>query len=148
MSLAFCFFSSVIRTPLSLSRLVAGCCRRHGLVIYAAYPFVLLGCGSFFSSLGFVVLGLVCCFQDLLANAEFIRLADAIVEVPAGKNSNNYANVDLIVDTAIKQVLCVCVCVCVVFVAIFRADRLTNEKTSVVAGMKSVGGAKVEAAGT
>lgn len=46
------------------------------------------------------------CFftQDLLANAEFIRLADAIVEVPGGKNSNNYANVDLIVETAIKQV--------------------------------------------
>ncbi|CAM9940346.1 unnamed protein product [Pylaiella littoralis] len=41
--------------------------------------------------------------EDLLANAEFIRLADAIVEVPGGKNSNNYANVDLIVDTAIKQ---------------------------------------------
>lgn len=44
------------------------------------------------------------CLQDLLANAEFIRLADAIVEVPGGKNSNNYANVDLIVETAIKQV--------------------------------------------
>ncbi|CAM9423058.1 unnamed protein product [Ascophyllum nodosum] len=41
--------------------------------------------------------------EDLLANAEFIRLADAIVEVPGGKNVNNYANVDLIVETAVKQ---------------------------------------------
>ncbi|CAM9982548.1 unnamed protein product, partial [Sphacelaria rigidula] len=38
--------------------------------------------------------------EDLLANAEFIRLADAIVEVPGGSNRNNYANVDLIVETA------------------------------------------------
>mmetsp|Transcript_49139 Transcript_49139/g.139206 ORF Transcript_49139/g.139206 Transcript_49139/m.139206 type:complete len:251 (+) Transcript_49139:453-1205(+) len=38
--------------------------------------------------------------EDLKANAEFIKLADAYVEVPAGKNSNNYANVDIIVDVA------------------------------------------------
>jgi acetyl-CoA carboxylase/biotin carboxylase 1 len=38
--------------------------------------------------------------EDLKANAEFIKLADAYVEVPAGKNSNNYANVDIIVNVA------------------------------------------------
>ena len=38
--------------------------------------------------------------EDLKANAEFIKLADSFVEVPAGKNSNNYANVDVIVDIA------------------------------------------------
>merc|ERR1719498_1374018 len=38
--------------------------------------------------------------DDLDANAEFIRLADSYVEVPAGKNSNNYANVDLICKVA------------------------------------------------
>jgi acetyl-CoA carboxylase / biotin carboxylase 1 len=36
--------------------------------------------------------------EDLAANAEFIRLADGIVEVPGGSNRNNYANVDLIVE--------------------------------------------------
>eukprot|EP00612_Vaucheria_litorea_P002853 CAMPEP_0171460884 /NCGR_PEP_ID=MMETSP0945-20130129/5573_1 /TAXON_ID=109269 /ORGANISM="Vaucheria litorea, Strain CCMP2940" /LENGTH=2045 /DNA_ID=CAMNT_0011987159 /DNA_START=270 /DNA_END=6407 /DNA_ORIENTATION=+ len=41
--------------------------------------------------------------EDLLANAEFIRLADGIVEVPGGSNRNNYANVDLIVELAKKQ---------------------------------------------
>ncbi|CAM9330367.1 unnamed protein product [Chrysoparadoxa australica] len=40
--------------------------------------------------------------EDLAANAEFIRLADNIVEVPGGVNRNNYANVELIVETAIK----------------------------------------------
>jgi len=38
--------------------------------------------------------------EDLKANAEFIKLADAYVEVPAGKNSNNYANVDIITSVA------------------------------------------------
>merc|ERR1719281_596520 len=38
--------------------------------------------------------------DDLNANAEFIRLADTYVEVPSGKNVNNYANVDLICKTA------------------------------------------------
>ncbi|CAM9556080.1 unnamed protein product, partial [Phaeothamnion confervicola] len=41
--------------------------------------------------------------SDLAANAEFIRLADAIVEVPGGSNRNNYANVDLIVEVAKKE---------------------------------------------
>ena len=41
--------------------------------------------------------------EDLKANAEFVRLADSFVEVPAGKNSNNYANVDVIVKIAKEQ---------------------------------------------
>jgi len=38
--------------------------------------------------------------EDLKANAEFVRLADAYVEVPGGKNSNNYANVEVITRVA------------------------------------------------
>jgi acetyl-CoA carboxylase / biotin carboxylase 1 len=41
--------------------------------------------------------------EDLKANAEFVRLADSYVEVPSGKNSNNYANVELITKIAIEQ---------------------------------------------
>lgn len=41
--------------------------------------------------------------EDLNANAEFVRLADAYVEVPGGSNKNNYANVDLIIDIAVSQ---------------------------------------------
>mmetsp|Transcript_11790 Transcript_11790/g.25461 ORF Transcript_11790/g.25461 Transcript_11790/m.25461 type:complete len:2085 (-) Transcript_11790:120-6374(-) len=41
--------------------------------------------------------------EDLKANAEFIRLADSFVEVPAGKNLNNYANVDIITKLAKEQ---------------------------------------------
>jgi len=41
--------------------------------------------------------------DDLAANAEFIRLADSYVEVPAGKNIYNYKNVELIIDIAKKQ---------------------------------------------
>lgn len=41
--------------------------------------------------------------DDLEANAEFIRLADSYVEVPPGKNVNNYANVPLIVEIARAQ---------------------------------------------
>lgn len=38
--------------------------------------------------------------EDLSANAEYIRMADQVVEVPGGTNNNNYGNVDLIVDVA------------------------------------------------
>ena len=38
--------------------------------------------------------------DDLDANADFIRLADSYVPVPAGKNTENYANVDLICEIA------------------------------------------------
>ena len=41
--------------------------------------------------------------EDLEANAEFIRLANTYIEVPGGKNVNNYANVDLIVEIAKSQ---------------------------------------------
>lgn len=41
--------------------------------------------------------------EDLNANAEFIRLADSFVEVPGGSNKNNYANVDLIIQTAVEN---------------------------------------------
>ena len=38
--------------------------------------------------------------DDLRANAEFIRLADEVVDVPGGTNNNNYANVTLICEIA------------------------------------------------
>ncbi|RNC59285.1 putative mitochondrial acetyl-CoA carboxylase, partial [Trypanosoma cruzi] len=41
--------------------------------------------------------------EDLNANAEFISLADFHVAVPGGPNSNNYANVDLIMRTALQN---------------------------------------------
>lgn len=41
--------------------------------------------------------------EDLAANAEYIRQADEFVEVPGGSNANNYANVQLIVDLALKE---------------------------------------------
>ena len=41
--------------------------------------------------------------EDLKANAEFVRLADSFVEVPGGKNLNNYANVDVITKIAQEQ---------------------------------------------
>jgi acetyl-CoA carboxylase/biotin carboxylase 1 len=41
--------------------------------------------------------------EDLRANAKFLSLADHVVEVPAGSNKNNYANVDLIIDIAVQE---------------------------------------------
>lgn len=38
--------------------------------------------------------------EDMNANAEYIRMADEIVEVPNGTNNRNYANVVLIVGIA------------------------------------------------
>lgn len=38
--------------------------------------------------------------EDLRANAEYVRMADAFVEVPGGTNNHNFANVRLIVETA------------------------------------------------
>ncbi|XP_034186413.1 acetyl-CoA carboxylase isoform X7 [Osmia lignaria lignaria] len=40
--------------------------------------------------------------EDLKANAEYIKMADQYVPVPGGSNNNNYANVELIVDIAIR----------------------------------------------
>lgn len=36
--------------------------------------------------------------EDMKANAEFIRLADQVVDVPGGSNINNYANINLICE--------------------------------------------------
>ena len=38
--------------------------------------------------------------DDFKANAEYIKMADRVVEVPGGTNNNNFANVDLIVKLA------------------------------------------------
>ncbi|KAL7669003.1 hypothetical protein ACOME3_009679 [Neoechinorhynchus agilis] len=38
--------------------------------------------------------------EDMRANAEYIRMADHVVNVPGGPNNNNYANCELIVDIA------------------------------------------------
>lgn len=40
--------------------------------------------------------------EDLAVNADYIRMADHFVEVPGGSNNHNYANVDLIVEVAIR----------------------------------------------
>jgi acetyl-CoA carboxylase/biotin carboxylase 1 len=41
--------------------------------------------------------------EDIAANAEYVRLADEVVQVPGGPNNYNYANVDLIVDLAERK---------------------------------------------
>lgn len=41
--------------------------------------------------------------EDIQANAEFVRLADSFVQVPGGKNLNNYANVTVISQVAQEQ---------------------------------------------
>lgn len=41
--------------------------------------------------------------QDMAANAEYIRLADEVVDVPGGSNNNNYANVTLICEIATSK---------------------------------------------
>lgn len=41
--------------------------------------------------------------EDLKANAEYIKMADQVVPVPGGSNNNNYANVVLIVETAVQE---------------------------------------------
>lgn len=40
--------------------------------------------------------------EDLKANAEFVRLADEVVDVPGGTNNNNYANINLICEIAVR----------------------------------------------
>ncbi|KAK6633678.1 hypothetical protein RUM44_004285 [Polyplax serrata] len=40
--------------------------------------------------------------EDLKANAEYIKMADHYVPVPGGANNNNYANVELILDIALR----------------------------------------------
>ena len=36
--------------------------------------------------------------EDMRANAEYIRMADEVVDVPGGSNNNNYANINLICE--------------------------------------------------
>ncbi|KAJ9444459.1 hypothetical protein DIPPA_21452a, partial [Diplonema papillatum] len=43
--------------------------------------------------------------EDIKVNVEYIKMADETVEVPGGRNSNNYANVSVIVEIA-KQTGC------------------------------------------
>ena len=38
--------------------------------------------------------------EDMKANAEYIRAADYVVDVPGGSNNNNYANINLICEIA------------------------------------------------
>ena len=38
--------------------------------------------------------------EDMNANAEYIRMADEVVDVPGGTNNNNYANINLICEIA------------------------------------------------
>ena len=40
--------------------------------------------------------------EDFNANAEFIRAADEVVDVPGGTNNNNYANINLICEIAVR----------------------------------------------
>jgi len=40
--------------------------------------------------------------EDLRANAEYIRMASEVVDVPGGANNNNYANVALIIELATR----------------------------------------------
>ncbi|KDD75680.1 L chain of carbamoyl-phosphate synthase, partial [Helicosporidium sp. ATCC 50920] len=40
--------------------------------------------------------------EDMVAEAEHIRMADQFIEVPGGKNMNNYANVSLITSVAVR----------------------------------------------
>lgn len=42
------------------------------------------------------------------ANAEYIKMADHYVPVPGGTNNNNYANVELILDIALRSQVQVC----------------------------------------
>lgn len=45
----------------------------------------------------------MCTPEDILVNAESVRLADHCIEVPGGSANNNYSNVDLIVDIAERE---------------------------------------------
>ena len=38
--------------------------------------------------------------EDTRANAEYIRMADEVVDVPGGGNNNNYANINLVCEIA------------------------------------------------
>jgi acetyl-CoA carboxylase/biotin carboxylase 1 len=40
--------------------------------------------------------------EDIKSNSEYIRMSDELIEVPGGTNSNNYANVQVIITTALR----------------------------------------------
>ena len=42
-------------------------------------------------------------FLLILANAEYIKMADYVCKVNGGSNNNNYANVELIVNMAVHH---------------------------------------------
>jgi hypothetical protein len=50
------------------------------------------------------VISLICMAtqEDINSNSEFVRMSDELVEIPGGSNANNYANVQVIVNTAIR----------------------------------------------
>ncbi|CAD7971753.1 unnamed protein product [Amoebophrya sp. A25] len=41
--------------------------------------------------------------EDIAANAQFLQMVDSFVEVPGGKNLNNYANIELICKVAVQE---------------------------------------------
>mmetsp|Transcript_3124 Transcript_3124/g.4604 ORF Transcript_3124/g.4604 Transcript_3124/m.4604 type:complete len:2205 (-) Transcript_3124:97-6711(-) len=41
--------------------------------------------------------------EDMAGNAEYIRLADEMEEVPGGASANNYSNVELIIEIALRR---------------------------------------------
>ena len=41
--------------------------------------------------------------EDMKGNMEFVQIAEQHVDVPGGSNNNNYANVDLIIDIAVRM---------------------------------------------
>lgn len=61
------------------------------------------GNNIFFIQFDFLLLGFNVCTYIISANAEYIKMADHYVPVPGGTNNNNYANVELIVNIAIRS---------------------------------------------
>jgi acetyl-CoA carboxylase / biotin carboxylase 1 len=64
-------------------RMVSTCCKCYTHLIVLQIRFVVMATPD-----------------DMKANAEFIRIADEVVDVPGGSNNNNYANVVLICEIA------------------------------------------------
>lgn len=60
-------------------------------------------CKKEFDSANYIKLCALASQDDIDSCSEFIHLCDSLVRVVGGPNRFNYANVDLIVDTAIKN---------------------------------------------
>ena len=73
--------------------------------------------------------------EDLKANAEYIKMADHYVPVPGGSNNNNYANVELIVDIALRtQVQVKLEFICKFFIYIYNEyiiEQIRNRMISI-----------------